>query len=387
MPPSKNFHDYSYKTLLLASFLLLFMLCLPESSHAADTPKTPAAPATDSYSVDNVSVDSDGKDTEDARNRAIAQGEEEAFKQLVSRRDPTRANDIAAKATPADINQMVSGFEVLEEKITPNHYHAVLRYNFSPDSIRAMFPEIPQQLPVGADAVPKSKAVLVLPVYREADNTLKLWQDDNKWRSVWSEAALEFGKGLVVTPQGDMNDRVDVDDTNINNATSKSLARMYGRYGIGEVYVLTAFFDKNADPRATLEVTVKKLLQDKDETSRMDYIIRSSETLDALMSRAANDIADHIYRDQTIDPNKVEYDRLKEINARMNVSDIHEWEELRKRILARGNIVGIRMTSISFYETDMVITYKGTPDMLGKTLVASGLRVMQDGDSLVLMMK
>ena len=35
----------------------------------------------------------------------------------------------------------------------------------------------------------------------------------------------------------------------------------------------------------------------------------------------------------------------------------------------------------------MTITFKGTPDMLGKTLVISGLRVMQDGDSLVLAIK
>jgi hypothetical protein len=243
-----------------------------------------------------------------------------------------------------------------------------------------------QQKPEAETESRKSKGVLVLPVYKEG-NALKLWQDDNKWLSIWYESALESSKGLVVAPLGSLDDRVDVDDTNVDNATSKSLGRMYGRYGVGEIYVLYAYFDKKADPKPTLEVTLKHLLPDKAEISRLDYIIRSTETLDTLMARASGDIADRLYKQQTTDPNKVEYDRLKDIDARVNVSDIHEWEDLRKRLLTHSNVVDIKVISVSYYETDMTITFRGSPDMLGKTLVASGLRVLEDGDKLVLMLK
>ncbi|MEI6730331.1 MAG: hypothetical protein WCL30_03645, partial [Pseudomonadota bacterium] len=215
----------------------------------------------------------------------------------------------------------------------------------------------------------------------------KLWQDDNKWRNAWYEAALESGGGLVVVPLGDLNDRVDIDDTNYENATYLTLSRMYERYGIGEIHIVTAFFNQKADPKPTLEVSIKKLLQDKNDLSSMNFTIHSTENLDKLMSRAANEIAKHIYTQQTIDRSKIEFERVKEINARMNVSDIREWEELRKRLLTHGNIVSIKLNSISFYETTMTISYKGTPDMLGKTLVTAGLRVLQDGDSFVLTLK
>ena len=230
------------------------------------------------------------------------------------------------------------------------------------------------------------KAILILPVYIEG-RIKELWQDENKWRNIWYEAALESGAGLVVVPLGDLDDRVDVDDSNVDAATSNSLSRMYSRYAIGKIYIATAFYNLKADPKPTLEVTIKQITPEKTETVRSDYIIRTTENLDGLMARAANDIAQNIYKQQSIDRTKIEFERLKEINALVNVSDITEWEALRKKLLARGNIVSIRLTSISFYETNMVITFKGTPEMLGKTLVTAGLRVMQDGDSLVLALK
>jgi hypothetical protein len=371
---------YSYRRSgsCFASVLLPFLLLF-----------SPLAKAEPGYSVDNIVVDSDGKDTNEARTKALAQGETEAFKQLITNRAPAKAADIIQKIPAADISNTISGFEVMEEKITPNHYHATLRYNFSSQNIKALLQETPAENKSQASASGEShvsKAVLILPVYKEG-GTLKLWQDDNKWRNIWYESALESGGGLVIIPQGDITDRVDVDDSNVDNATPATLAHMYGRYGVGEIYIAYAYFNRKADPKPTLEVTIKKLLVSGTETSRSDFIIRSSDTLDTLMARASSEIAGNIYKAQTINPNKIEFDRVKEINARVNVTDIHEWEDLRKRLLAHGNIVNIRLTSISFYETSMIISFKGTPDMLGKTLVASGLRVLQDGDNLVLKLK
>ncbi len=377
MPCLKKFPDYSYKIVWFASILLLLW-----------SVSFSALAAHDEFSIDDIIVDSDGKDTNDARTKALSQGEVDAFRQYVGKRNPAKSADIIAKTSSSDITRLISGFEILEEKITPNHYHATLRYNFSPLAVRAMLPPPEGQQQKEDAEHHQSKAVLVIPVYKEG-NTLKLWQDDNKWRNIWYESALEASGGIVIMPLGDLDDRVDVDDANVENATTASLARMYGRYGVGEIYIVFAYYNKKADPKPTLEVTLKRLLPlpGKDETSRMDYIIRSSENLDTLMARASGDIAQHLYKIQTINPNKIEYDRLKEINARVNTTDIHEWQALRQKLLAHGNIVGIKVTSISFYETQMVITFKGTPDMLGKTLVASGLRVMQDGNDLVLILK
>ena len=353
------------------------MLGLPWHVKAADEP----------YSVENITVDSDGRDTDDARTKALSGGEVDAFREFVTRRNPQHVAEIMGKAQPADITRAISGFEILEEKITPNHYHATLRYNFSPQAVSEILPppDTPAPKPEAA-GVGKSKAVLVIPVLKEAGE-IKLWQDDNRWRSIWYAAALESGNGIVIMPLGNMDDRVDVTEANVDTATADTLRRMYSRYAVGEIYTVYAYFNRKADPKPTLEVTLNRIYSGKTETSHMDYIIRSTEDIDALMARAANDIAQHLYKIQTINPDKIEYDRLKEINARIKAADIQEWENLRKRLLTHGNIVGIKITSVSFYSTEMVITFRGTPDMLGKTLVASGLRVLVDGDNLLLMLK
>ena len=362
-----------YKNVLIASILLVTLPLFAAS-----------APALEEYYVDNIIIDSDGTDTAEARAKALAQGEVDAFRQLANRLNPQKAQDIITKTTSSEITRLIRGFEVLDEKMTPTHYHASMRYTFNTAPIQQLFPD--RSTALENTEAKKTKAVLIIPVNRDA-TSLKLWQEDNKWRTIWYESALVSGGGLVVAPLGDLDDRVDVDDTNVEAATAQTLAQMYERYGVSEIYISTAFFNKKADPKPTLEVTMRHLMPEKDEITRRDFTIHSTENLDALMARASNDLAKALYREQTINPNKIEFDRMKEINARVNTSDITEWENLRKRLLAHGNIVGIRFNSISFYETSMTIAFKGTPDLLGKTLVASGLRVLQDGDSLVLLLK
>ncbi|MEI7669911.1 MAG: hypothetical protein WCJ33_07505 [Pseudomonadota bacterium] len=374
---SKELRHYSYKYKIIASILLAF-LYYPSIAISAN----------DDFVVDKVILESDGKDVNEAKEKAFAQGEIDAFRQLATKLSPTKSAEIITKTSATEINRMIRGYEVLEEKININHYHAIVRYNFSYEPIHALFPDKEKTLekkPEDSGEI-ENKAVLIIPVYREFDK-LKLWQDDNKWRIIWYESSLISGGGLVIVPLGDLDDRVDVDDSNVENANIKSLARMYSRYGAVEIYVANAFFNKKADPKPTLEVSLRHLLPEKDEITRLDYTIHSTENLDGLMARASYDIAQRLYKIQTINPNKIEFDRLKEINARVNATDINEWENLRKRLLKHGNIVGIKLISISFYETKMTITFKGTTDTLGKTLVASGLRVLQDGDSLVLILK
>jgi Uncharacterized protein conserved in bacteria (DUF2066) len=367
---------YSYKFFRLASLLALLALgwALP-------------AYAEEDFSVDKVVAEADGVDTSDARKKALAQGEIDAFRQLIARLVPDKdmATDIVTKTTPVTISSMVHGFEVGEEKMTAEHYRAVLRYHFSPQSIKAL---LPQNLstPNQTAASTARKAVLILPVMNEGRGVIKLWQDDNKWRNIWYESALESGGGLVVVPLGDINDRVDVDDSNIADATTQTLSRLYDRYGAGEIHILTAFYNLKADPKPALEIAVKRLSLSAaaSETSSASYTIRSTETLETLMARASNDIARNIYKQQTIDKSKIEFERQKEMSARANVSGAGDWVQLRKHLLAHGNVVNIRLTSMTNSQIFMIISYKGTPEMLGKTLVASGLRVMQDGDSLVL---
>lgn len=377
---------YSSKFLVYASILVLLCSLAPHVLAAGE------------YSVEKVAVDTNGKDASEARTKALAMGEKDAFAQLILRLSPSHASEILAKITPKQVSAALLGYTVVEEKMTSDHYHAILTYNFNPSQIQPLIPISPPPTPPPASdaastapAAPtpshsERKAVLVLPVYNKGDS-LQLWQDENKWRDVWYEAALESGEGLIVVPLGEMNDRVDVDDTNVSTATPDSLKRMYDRYGVGDIIIAQAFFNQKADPKPTLEVSLKRLDGGKPVVTQISYTIHSTENLDALLVRASNDIAQTLFKQQTIDPNKIEVDRIKEIHARINTTNIAEWQALRSRLLMRSNIVDIKFVSISYYETDIIIVFKGTPDMLGKTLVASGLRVLQDGDRLVLSVK
>src|SRR5271155_4077701 len=103
MKTLRNLPHYSPKILLCASVLLLLLPALHVS-------------AATEYGVNNVVVDAGGQDTTDARAKAMAAGEKDAFAQLILRLSPPNAAQIFKQVSPSQVSAMVLGYTVTDEK-------------------------------------------------------------------------------------------------------------------------------------------------------------------------------------------------------------------------------------------------------------------------------
>jgi hypothetical protein len=163
-------------------------------------PAGPAAADDDLFTVRAVAVDATADTARLARDRAIAEGRRAAFQRLVERLVPASRARAVTAPTDAELERMVIGFEVADERTSSVRWLADLTVAFDPAAVRAR---------LRAAGVPfaetRSLPVLVIPLYDTGGETV-LWREPNPWRNAWYELAPQGGLVPFVGPYGDVSD-------------------------------------------------------------------------------------------------------------------------------------------------------------------------------------
>ncbi len=338
-------------------------------------------------SVDGIRVEASGTNASEAKDIAVAEGEIEAFRKLIEQLEPARVDDIMAHTPRERISAMVRGYEVMEEKMSSKTYRATLRYHFDPRQVsRVLEKDIVPRVTGGKPAEVTTKplnpnAILVLPVWKDR-SVYQLWEADNIWRLIWSSLTLQYGNGMIVAPFGDQRDQRDLEASRVLDSDFVLLAPVAERYGTGQIW--TVYADVNEDdPAQTLHVTVRRILPNATVTrEQYDYTLKPRETLNAQMQRAAIDILRRIQNQQA--PTAAAEEQINTLQVRMMQVDMKDWETIRRKLLDVPAMQKVEITSMSYFQTNVMLTYRGTPDLLGKMLAAAGFRLFRDGDILVL---
>lgn len=313
-----------------------------------------------------VEVDATGKDAAEAKTKAHAQAEQQAFKALMEKLSVSTEGMDARR-----IASLVRGVEVLEEKIAGDRYRAKLRVNFDADGINKLVGRVAAGAPDGTPAVPSSAAVVILPAYEEVGQ-VHLWED-NLWLAAWRNLGIRVGAGDLVVPYGDAKDQEAVTSQSVSTAGYPALAPLVQRYGAGEVAVLLARF--SATPEKTLQVGLRRLGPSRNEVTILHYSADADEGKEQMIERAALDVAEQL--------------RLKKLEEMKNASQrgstgavmvvasigtLSGWSQMRAKLLGLPMVQRIEMLAISAQQADFVLHYRGTADGLADAVTSLGLR-------------
>lgn len=161
---------WNRSALASACGLLFFLLCCtgyPGACQASDG------------SV-RVRVEAEGADGEQARTRALAQGERKAFRRFLEQQE----HALPARGEPSDeqVHEWMVGFEIHREKLSARRYKALVSYWFDQDAIATWFHTNRKASVTGASApaVPQSpvsetpvhpKTVAPSPTRSDPENT------------------------------------------------------------------------------------------------------------------------------------------------------------------------------------------------------------------------
>lgn len=328
-----------------------------------------------------VDVDVTAKDAVAARNQAMSEGQSSALVGLLNKLAPSgQAEDIVSTLDEKKISALVKSTEVLDEKISTNRYRAHLLVSFDADGISALIGKF------GAsngkdDAAVATGAFLMIPSF-EDENGTALWEDKNPWRDTWRMLALELYSGDIVVPYGDATDAQIVDSKDLPSATYGSLVPLTLRYGVSDIVILQAKYTSHPD--LELKVVKRRINRTRNEVNMLTYRADPQETRDALLARAARDIADNMQNKKTEEISAttggLHGGEKHKIMVLASITTMASWTQLRAKLASLPMIDKLELLAMSPNQVDIVVHYRGSPESLANGILSQQLRLAQNKD-------
>lgn len=324
-----------------------------------------------------VSVSERGRDATEARSAALVAAEQKAFRKLIMERSPDKAEAILGSYEPQHISQMVQGYEVVNETITDNSYHAKLKIEFHDAMIsRLLNPQAAETnaSQAAADEPSETQAVLVLPVFRDGLGIF-LWGEENVWREHLNRAAISMGFDRLVMPYGDPTDRLMIDSGNVTTASYALLSGMARRYGAREILIAVAEPEFGSEPIA-VNTTLRVLGPQTMDNHKFRMV---GEDLKEALRKSAEAVVTGINGGQESAEGGEAKPPLHELAARVVLSHVRDWVELRGRLEQIEGIEHIDVVRADWKEMMLTLSYRGQPELLGQQLAQANIAV-EKGD-------
>ena len=186
------------------------------------------------YTVRDIAVDSSAASAAAARSIALAGGQRTAFNRLLRRIVLSEDRVILPNLDDAMIAQMIDGYEIEKELLSPTRYRANLIVDFNKNQIRKLLRKRKIRF-----AETRSKDVLVVAVYDTGEGAV-LWQEPEDWRAAWLARPANEGLVPFILPLGDVMDMGAVSAAEAQSPLREALLRLAQRYGADEIVVAVA---------------------------------------------------------------------------------------------------------------------------------------------------
>lgn len=142
------------------------------------------------YTIGNYPVEASAASAVVAKDKALAEGQQAAFRSLLKRIVPVTSYEQLSRVTSASAADLVSGFSVRSERNSSTDYIASLDFNFYAPAVRALLQR--EGIPFIDD---QAASVTIVPVLRQGNPPVAK-ADTSLWRRSWAGLDLTH----TVTP-------------------------------------------------------------------------------------------------------------------------------------------------------------------------------------------
>jgi hypothetical protein len=323
----------------------------------------------DPYSA-TVKVDATADSAAAARSLARIDGQRRALMEVIGRLTGSTDNAGLPKLDDKAITDMVTSFEVADEKMSAVRYLADYTFHFRAAKIRQLLRRADIAFSEGA-----AKPVTVVPVYQDGGKTV-LWDDPNPWREAWAQVPAGSGPTRLGLPLGGLGDVTAIDADQARSGDPQALTDIAQRNGGEEALVALAAARRQGDRLAGVDIRLKRYRLGQPVDSRSDSIDANpgeSET-DLLKRAVAAAVADLQHgRAPNVDKEVSLADKVASLAAIVPLASLGDWVEMRQRLAAVPAIRRIDLLSLSRQQAKIEISYVGSPDQLKSSLAEADL--------------
>ena len=163
------------------------ILCVALTGFAVLAPDSAAIAANDDvYTVGNYPVDAQAANAVDAKDKALAEGQQAAFRSLLKRVVPVTDYDRLKRLAALKSSSFFEGVSVRSERNSSTRYIASLDFSFRPNSVRAVLQQ--EGIPFVEE---QAREISVIPVVRDAQGAPDTGSAARAWSDVWKGLDLE----------------------------------------------------------------------------------------------------------------------------------------------------------------------------------------------------
>jgi hypothetical protein len=323
----------------------------------------PARAASEAYTVHDLPVDAEAKSAAAARDIALAKGQNEAFGLMMLRLVVAEDRARVPSLGDAEIADLIEGFEIADERVSPTRYRASLTVTFSEDRIKSMLRSL--QLRFAESA---GRPIVVIPVMVEKDGPV-LWSDDNLWLHAWSARDVPGGLIPLVVPLGDSADIETLSVVQAVDGDAAALSSFAGRYDAGEVIVAVARVEPASGAKGVAVVSLNVSRSGAETSESFVEEVRGAvgQPLEEVLTLATDRVAARLNERWKV-ANVIRYDTPGSLRAVVPLTGLRDWVEVRNALAGLSLVAEIEVVALARSGADIVLHYYGDQAQLETAL-------------------
>lgn len=346
-----------------------------------------AAPGDDVFTVGNYPVDAQAGNAVAAKQKAMADGQQAAFRSLLKRLVPVADYDRLKRLSGLKSSGFLEGVAVRSERNSSTRYMASLDFSFRADSVRAVLQQ--EGIPFVED---QAQDVIVVPVVRNADGTVDGGAAARAWTQAWKELDSEHALApFAVQP---IKAEVHPDTLKMALEGRGGAERILaGEYG--SPYVVLAIAEPDPATKR-LNVALSGIDAVGSLFLRNSYRVYGADTAYAMELAAVVGLGvlEGRWKAKKIPPLAVSASAPAyssgsggggaQISLRAQYQSLAEWSQMRRQILDVPGVEDVRIEVESARGADLTLRYPGGANELAAALHGSGLALENGTERLIL---
>ncbi len=315
------------------------------------------------YTVRDMPVDAEAKSAAQAREVALAEGQRAAFALMIGRVVVAEDRGRLPALNDAQIADLIDGFEIADERVSPTRYRASLTVTFREDAIKSMLRGRELRF-----AESTGRPVVVIPVMIGQSGPL-LWSDENLWLLTWSGRDVPGGLVPIVVPLGDTADIESLNAAQASAGDAVALENFAARYGAGEAIVAEARVTPAADATgvAMISLNVHRIGAETPGSFTEDIQGAPGQALEKLLVQAAERVAARINEGWKV-ANVIQYGTPASLRAIVPINSLREWVDLRATLGGMSMIADVEIITLGRTGANIVLRYFGNQSQLESAL-------------------
>ncbi|HVZ06124.1 MAG TPA: DUF2066 domain-containing protein [Hyphomicrobium sp.] len=338
------------------------------------------------YTVGNYPVEATAANAVAAKQQALADGQQAAFRSLLKRIVPVTAYKQLTRVSDVKAANIISGVTVRSERNSATAYIASLDFSFQPDAVRSILSQ--QNIPfVDEQAAPITVVTTLM-----QGNPPSAVNDLGIWRRAWTGLDLDH----TITPVKIANLKQDIHTDTVKSLLAGDDA---GLRAMNEAYGTKLIVMAVAEPdMASKRLTVTLAGRDNVGTILLKRIYRISDGDLDYASQLAAVVSLGVLegrwkaiksgRSQQAAANVPVWEATtgsgEQVTLVAEFASSGQWDQIRAQLLDTPGVDGLNIQSVSDRDADVSLTYPGGARRLATALSTRGLNLISTPEGWVL---